>query len=183
VSPLTGSMVIEGGMGVNGALYVNGQSHFLSSLFCSELCTFQKGIIVQNVAKKIQQYQFNPSMVAGAPLVVDYSIGSVLLLPTDFSFVSNFHCTIINIPVDRSITYEISLVYKQTSTNYYCTTIELYDVSGALVYGPSAVKFHNNIQITTYPVIIYQTFTVVCFNNISGTSPTREVLCTSMKVF
>jgi hypothetical protein len=184
ISPTTGSVVIDGGMGVNGALYVNGTSFFLSPIQCSGSCTFKKSITVQSIRESVQQYVFDArTYVPGGPIILDFSVGGVVSIPTDFSFLSNFRCNIINVPTDPATTYEITLVYRQSSTNYYCTSIALYDVSGKLFYGPSSVKFHNTVQITTYPAIIYQTFTILCFHNSSGALITREVLCTSMKVF
>jgi hypothetical protein len=186
-SPSTGSVVIHGGMGIMGTLFVGGNSSFLSPIDFNSSCTFHNNIIVTTLRKTIHPY-IQPFIFPGqnsspSTITFDYTKGSVFLLPTDFPFFSHFHCTIINVPLDTSTTYECTISYKQSSTNYYCTSISLYDSDNNILYGPSPVKFCTSTQITTYPVIVYQTFTILCFKNISGSLITREVLCTSMNIF
>ena len=164
----TGPTGSTGVTGTSGAIILNTSNVFTNA---NEFTL----VTVKNVYEKVVLGVSSPSVI------LDFSLGGIFYLPTDFVFSSNIPVTITNIPTDNTKTYTVTLIYYQSTTLYYSSTCKVSDTTGAYILGSAtlftAPKFNGPVSIVNSPNLIYQNFNIISLATIAGVFTRHVVSC------
>ena len=121
---------------------------------------------VQSIYENVIVAVTNPS------IILDYNVGSIFYLPSDFVLSSNFSISITNIPTDVTKTYSVTLVYNQASTLYYSNLCKVTDTAGAFILGNASTflspRFNGAVTIVSSPNLIYQNYNIISIASAGG---------------
>jgi len=100
------------------------------------------------------------------PYTLDYSLGSVFYIPSDYETSVNFECNIINIPTDTTKVYLISLIFYQPNNKVYCDKLQVIDAKQNYIFGSTdkyLTPLFENGQSTLLrsPNLVLQQFFIV----------------------
>ena len=100
------------------------------------------------------------------PYTLDYSLGSIFYIPTNYATASNFNIIINNIPTDITKSYTLTLIYYQSSNMFYCNGIRCLDTSNSYILGTSSTfgtpLFNGGTPtLANTPNLIIQQFSIL----------------------
>jgi len=107
------------------------------------------------------------------PYTLDYDLGSVFYIPSDYETSVNFSCNIINIPTDTNKVYLISLVFYQPNNKIYCNKLKITDTKNNFIFGSTdeyVTPLFENGQTTLLrsPNLILQQFFIYSIPDSKG---------------
>ena len=141
---------------------INNQSSFTSNTMA-----INKINSVNRIYENVKIVSNESILTTGTPYTIDYNLGSVFMIPSNWTVYPNFNLIIKNIPSDRTKTYTLTIIFYQPTNNYYCAGVMVYDTNnidilGSKTAGTFGIPFFNGGTplINNAPSLTVQTFTV-----------------------
>lgn len=149
---------------INNASSVTSNSGYINS------------VAVNNIVENATSVSANTTTSPYYPYTLDYHLGSVFTIPSNYTTSANFSVILKNIPCDTGKTYAFTLLYYQPTNLVYCNQVRASDEMGSYILGTSSTfgtpLFNggsSNISITTAPNLIAQSFYIVSIPTTSNT--------------
>lgn len=119
------------------------------------------------------------------PYTLDYSLGSIFYIPTNYSTPTNFSIIITNIPTDTTKSYSITLIYYQPINTFYCNSIRCTDTSNTYILGTSTTfgtpLFNGGYPaLNNAPNLIMQQFSIVSLYTSGSNGITTRYISSSV---